>query len=116
MPKEASRIFLRVTDVRVERLQDISEDDVCAEGAEPLVCCRHEHRVYDQNGVAGNMCWNTDGACKDCPELRSYDELFGELVWNATIKKADMDKYGWHANPYVWVISFERISKNEAMQ
>lgn len=111
MPRAAARIFLRVTDVRVERLQDITEDDVCAEGAEPLIRCKRQYRVYDQNGVSGDMCWNTDSACKDCPELSSYAELFGEMVWNETIKKSDMDKYGWSANPWVWVITFERCEK-----
>lgn len=76
MPKEAARIFLRVTDVRVERLKDIDDDGVVAEGLEI-------------------------GA--------PYDEL-----WNSTIKKSDLDKYSWNANPWVWVIEFERISKEEA--
>lgn len=111
MPREAARIFLRVTDVRVERLQDITEDDVCSEGAEPIIRCNRQHPVYDRNGVPGDMCWNTNSACKDCPEFKSYAELFGEDVWNETIKKSDMDKYGWSANPWVWVIKFERCEK-----
>lgn len=111
MPKWAARIFLRVTDVRLERLQDISEDDVCAEGAELLIVCKRQYRVYDHDGVSGDMCWNTDSACKDCPERSSYGELFGEMVWNETIKKSDMDKYGWSANPWVWVIEFERTEE-----
>lgn len=111
MPHEAARIFLRVKDVRVERLQDITEDDVCAEGAEPIIRCNRQHPVYDRNGVPVDMCWNTNSACKDCPEFKSYAELFGEDVWNETIKKSDMDKYGWSANPWVWVIEFERCEK-----
>lgn len=39
----------------------------------------------------------------------AYSEL-----WNNTIKKSDLAKYGWDANPWVWVIEFERISKEEA--
>lgn len=78
MPKDAARIFLRVTNVRVERLQDITDDDISAEGLE--IGCY-------------------------------FDEL-----WNGTIKPADRDKYGWAANPWVWVIDFERISKEEALQ
>jgi len=76
MPKEAARIFLRVTDVRVERLQDITEMQAVKEGAD-----RPMH----------------------------FDEL-----WDSTIKKADLPRYGWAANPYVWCVSFERISKEEA--
>lgn len=113
MPREAARIFLRVTDVRAERLQDITEDDVCDEGAEPIISCHRKYCVYNQYGVQGEMCWNTDFACKDCPEHSSYAELFGEEVWNKTIKKSDMDNYGWSANPWVWVIKFERCEKPE---
>lgn len=63
MPREAARLFLRVTDVRVERLQDI-------------------------NLIA---------------------------VWDRTIKPADLHLYGWDANPWIQVIEFERISKDEAL-
>ena len=71
MPKEAARISLKVTNVRVERLQDIDDDGVVSEGLEI-------------------------GA--------PFDEL-----WDSTIKKSDIDRYGWGANPWVWVIKFERI-------
>ena len=73
MPREAARIFLRVTDVRLEQLQDIDDDGVAAEGLEI-------------------------GA--------QIDEL-----WNRTIKKSDRAKFGWDANPWVWVIIFERCEK-----
>jgi len=35
-------------------------------------------------------------------------------LWDSTIKKADLPRYGWAANPWVWVIAFERISREEA--
>ena len=79
MPKEAARIFLRVKDVRVERLQEITEDGKTAEGMH-----------------AGWQHYN-----------------FYEL-WDSTIKPADRASYGWEANPWVWVIEFERISRKEA--
>ena len=110
MPKEAARIWLKVTDVRVERLQDITEDDVCKEGAEPLIQCDREHATYNADGTLGDMCWNTD-ECSYCPFEKSYSELFGEMVWNSTIKKQDLDSYGWDANPWVFVVSFERIER-----
>lgn len=114
MPKEAARLFLRVTDVRVERLQDMTEDDVCAEGAEPLIQCPHEHPTYGPDGTLGDMCWNTD-CCSKCEYISKSDgELFGEYIWDSTIKKADLPLYGWAANPWVWVIEFERISKEES--
>ena len=69
--------FLRVTDVRVERVQDIDDDGVVAEGL----------NIGDP-----------------------FDEL-----WDSTIKPADRALYGWDANPWVWVIEFERISREEAI-
>lgn len=108
MPKEAARIFLKVTDVRVERLQDMTEDDVCSEGAENLICsCEH----IDYSVVPPEPCFNTCNACKDCIIDHSYQELFGRQIWDSTIKKNDLDRYGWEANPWVWVIEFERMEK-----
>lgn len=95
MPKEAARIWLRVTDVRVERLQEISEDGAVKEG------------IY----VANCKDCNAPFGCDVCPD-EGYNEIdeFVEL-WNSTIKKSDLDHYGWDANPYVWVIEFERCDK-----
>ncbi len=113
MPKAAARIWLKVTDVRAERLQDIGEDGVNAEGAEPLIQCPLEHATIEPDGTTGDMCWNAD-CCKQCDYInKSYGELFGEIVWNSTIKKSDLDRYGWEANPWVWVIEFERCEKPE---
>lgn len=91
MPKEAARIWLKVTDVRVERLQDMSEVDTAKEGIETDV---QTHKLDDQDFIE-----NFGGI-----------ELFKKL-WNSTIKKSDLDRYGWDANPYVWVIEFERCEK-----
>lgn len=84
MPKEAARIWLKVTDVRVERLQDIDIDGIRNEGL--LSAAVH----------SGDM----EIALKEW-----------EILWNSTIKKSDLDRYGWDANPYVWVIEFERCEK-----
>ena len=94
-PKEAARIFLKVTNVRVERLQEITDDGCIAEGVYPSPC---------------RKCNATFG-CDTCPD-EGYHETdgFSEL-WNSTIKKSDLDRYGWDANPYVWVIEFERCEK-----
>ncbi len=77
MPKEAARIWLKVTDVRVERLQDMTDDDAEAEG-----------------------CFDYTSTALGFPD-----------VWDSTIKKSDLDHYGWDANPWVWVIEFERCEK-----
>lgn len=90
MPKEAARIWLRVTDVRVERLQDITIDEIRKEGLEP----RFDVKDKFSDGIARGR--------------------FLEL-WNSTIKKSDLDRYGWDANPWVWVIEFERCEKPEDM-
>lgn len=89
MPKEAARIWLKVTDVRVERLREITEDGAKAEGA----------NFKNGKNVGFEEKMN-----------RTAIERFTE-IWNGTIKKSDLDRYGWNANPYVWVISFERCEK-----
>lgn len=91
MPKEAARIFLKVTDVRVERLQNITEEQATREGCQAGF---HEYK---------GAIWGQE----DTDEWTAV-EAFGDL-WNSTIKKADLDEYGWEANPWVWVIEFERV-------
>lgn len=86
MPREAARIFLRVTDVRVERLQETTGEQCVAEGL--------EREPLDEIGV--------DFMCG----------MFHDL-WDSTIKPKDRALYGWEANPWVWVIGFERIEKDE---
>ena len=109
MPKEAARIFLRVTDVRAQRLQSMTEDDVCDEGAEKIISwCEH----IDYSVVPPEPWYNTR-QCKDCIIFYSYPELFGKMVWNPTIKKKNLPLYGWEANPWVWVIEFEQCKDSE---
>lgn len=86
MPKEAARIWLKVKDVRVERLHDITGKSVLREGI-------NSHVHPDADYFDGNQ-----------------REVFAEL-WDSTIKKSDIDRYGWDANPLVWVIEFERCEK-----
>ena len=98
MPKEASRIWLKVTDVRVERLQSITVEGAIREGAE------------------GEKCHHTNAGafgCTDCMNTGWIEPPQVEFmqIWNSTIKKSDIDRYGWDANPYVWVIEFERCEK-----
>lgn len=77
MPKKAARIWLNVTNVRVERLQDMTDDDAEAEG-----------------------CFDYTSTALGFPD-----------IWDSTIKKSNLDSYGWDANPWVWVIEFERCEK-----
>ena len=91
MPKAAARIWLKVTNVRVERLQDITEEQAKAEGANW------------KNGK--NVGWEEK-------MRRTATDRFAEL-WDSTIKKSNFDRYGWDANPWVWRIEFERCEKPE---
>ena len=84
MPKEAARIWIKVTDVRVERLQDMNKMDAVKEGIDTRCCVNIAHA------------------------LTKFKKL-----WNSTIKKSDISLYGWEANPWVWVIEFERCEKPE---
>lgn len=91
MPKEAARIFLKVTDVRIERLQDIDGYEVEKEGLKFV----NNPLIYE------------DTATFNTVALKEFSKL-----WNSMIKKQDLNKYGWEANPWVWVIEFERIKFN----
>ena len=88
MPREAARIFLRVTGVRVERLQDIY-----------LIDCEKE-------GVQLNFIQETNLVMQGILARKKFAE-----VWDNTIKPADRVRCGWEANPWVWVIEFERVEK-----
>lgn len=75
MPKEAARIFLRVKDVRVDRLRNMGYSDLADEG------------------------------------FSGWERFIS--LWNSTIKPEDRERYGWNADPWVWVIEFERCKKPE---
>ena len=89
MPKEAARIFLKVKDVRVERLQEITSEQIEREGVET----EYPHVL---NGVEKRYAFS--------------------WLWNSTIKKSDIDRYGWDADPWVWVIEFECCEKPEVRE
>ena len=99
MPKEAARIWLKVTDVRVERLQEITEEQACMEGTDPW-----DEACYENNG------WHPTLSDPDSGGDPNMIDGFHKL-WNSTIKKSDIDRYGWDANPWVWVIEFERCER-----
>jgi hypothetical protein len=90
MPKQAARIWLRVMDVRVERLQEITAESALTEGADKYI--------------------HANGTLNEDQTITSF---IG--IWNSTIKKSDIDRYGWGANPWVWVIEFERCEKPEGV-
>ena len=91
MPKEAARLFLRVTGVKLERLQDICNRSTPKD---------HIKRI-------------TSEGLEFQPVMENYQKLIDDFkkLWNSTIKKDKIDTYGWNANPYVWVVEFENISE-----
>lgn len=101
MPKEAARIWLKVTGVRVERLQEITEDGAWQEGTD---CW--DDACYADNGW--HPTFEDPDSGGNCDIIAGFEKL-----WNNTIKKSDLDRYGWDANPFVWVIEFERCEKPE---
>lgn len=84
MPKKAARLFLRVTDVRAERLHDMTAQDSLNEGVK----------------------LNLAGILKGADPLLPFANL-----WDSTINKKDFHKYCWAVNPWVWVIEFERCER-----
>lgn len=94
MPREAARLFLRVTDVHMERLKDISEEDAKAEGFEP----------------------DPDEPKAECVVGCEPGSARGHfaVLWNKTLTKDNLDWFRWEANPFVWVYSFERITPKQA--
>lgn len=71
MPRDAARLFLKVTDVWAERLQEITAVQALEEG---------------------------------CNSIEQFID-----VWESTIKPTNISEDGWAANPWVWVIAFERV-------
>lgn len=96
MPKQAARIWLKVTNVKVDRLQDMYVDDAIKEGA--------------WGGGVPHIPFSvlSDKYPNSCNAVSSFAH-----IWDSTIKKSDIAICGWKANPFVWVIEFERCEKPE---
>jgi len=87
MPRSAARLFLRVKRVWIERLQDITDADAKKEG----VLCREE-----------------DHDCELAKVFPTASIAAFSRLWDSAVKKSELNLYGWAANPWVWVIEFER--------
>ena len=94
MPKEAARLFLRVTGVRIERLQNITSHDALREG------------VKDPYDYQPSSWYDRHNGLLNSAEVAAFAGL-----WDTTVKSSELEKYGWDANPWVWVIEFERCEK-----
>lgn len=94
MPRKAARIFLKVTNVKVERLQEITAEDVIREGIK-----------YSDSGPYH---WHVlDTKLNAWINFHFHDEAFKHL-WDSLNAKRG---YGWDTNPWVWVYEFEDISR-----
>lgn len=103
MPKKAARIFLEVTDVRAERLHDMTDEQAVKEGCEGLPCsCQITGRGYH--------------GCTDCMNTGWLEPPLLDFMylWDSTVKKKDIPVYGWNADPWVWVIDFRKLTDEEA--
>lgn len=92
MPKDAARIWLRITNIRVERLKNITEEDAIAEGVENITESKY-----------GFLCkWN---------DSKTGDTILGtaqtafSYLW-----KSINGEQSWKENPFVWVVEFEVLS------
>ena len=96
MPRSFSRLTLKVTSIRVERLQDITEEDAVTEGCKNDVVLQ-----YDENDKAIDY-------------LGLYARERFDDLWDSSYGKPrkDGNDISWSANPWVWVISFSIIPKN----
>lgn len=91
--KETSRIFLLVTGVRLEKLQDITEKEAEKEGFSA-------GSFEIKSGPWG---------VEDDPEVWTAVEAFKD-AWNDTLKKAEFDDFNWDKNPWVFVYTFKKIT------
>ena len=110
MPKQAARIFLRVTEVFPERLRESFDEaslpmrELAAEGILIYEDCK---RCLQRD--------RRDGACLICGKSDQPRWEFSRL-WDSTIRKDRLAAEGWAADPWVWVIRFERVSRLAALE
>lgn len=95
MPRRASRLTLRVTDVRVERLQEITAEDAVAEGVPEVPRCGCE------------ACSRQSGFC---PADASEQAMEFAALWDSI--NGAREGCSWAANPWVWCVSFERLEED----
>lgn len=97
MPKAACRIFLRITNIRVERLQDITEQDAITEGIEKIGYMYLDY--YSQSELS------------KIARKRNAIPLYKQAITSFQSLWASINGVGnWDENPWVWVIEFERVN------
>ena len=100
MPRWASRITLEITAVRVERLQDISEQDAMAEGVDWRTCPRRQTEENMQAQIAADRIGMAVAYYEKIDSVGGYKRLWESINGPGS----------WDANPWVWVVEFKRVS------
>jgi hypothetical protein len=108
MPRAASRITLQIIDIRVERLQDISDEDAKSEGVKPVHCesnkdCTSSLCKIECQGIGEYYNYLDDEKCEGDPCYGATESF--ESLW-----KSINGHESWNSNPFVWVVEFKRIS------
>ena len=88
MPADKARFFIRITKVRCERLQDITEEDAIAEGIE---------KVCDYGTTGYKLYTQPDAAFSDIDAVWSYESLWESIN----------GKGSWDLNPWIWIYEFQ---------
>lgn len=88
MPKWAARIWLQITNIRVERLQDITEEDAQAEGMEKMDDSPFPYKLYSSNTAS-------------CADAKTSFKFLWQNI---------NGQESWDANPFVWCVSFKVLS------
>lgn len=101
MPRSASRILLEITCVRVERLQDISEDDAIAEGLKAITKDGRtiKYGIPDSDGYPGNDNHGWHWCDWNVSPVVAYKRLWESINGHGS----------WDLNPWVWVVEFKLL-------
>lgn len=112
---DTARLFLEITNVRIERLQDITDEQVMAEGIQEYSV--DEIHTYFAPSVQclGEFVKKRRNRDNWQEKLSTPVKAFKEL-YDSTLKKKDKGVCDWESNPYVWVIEFQRVSREYALK
>jgi len=99
MPRAACRLFLKIKSIRVERLQEISEEDAVAEGIKDIYQLDDNHDPVYENYLYNGKTIHWDILADNA--IHSYQTLWQSINGPES----------WEANPWVWVVEFERVDK-----